>query len=165
MSTPDTLSSPAPALGWRFKCGIGIFAFAFLLWLLVPLAASLDVPGSRIAALTGAVFIANKILLLTCIGVMGKEGFQQLKSMIFGQAKRMAPVQKVSPTRHVIGLIMFFLPILSATLEPYVDAVAPGLRPNLWQLQVLGDIMLIASFFVLGGDFWNKLRGLFVRTV
>ena len=85
--------------------------------------------------------------------------------MLFGQAKRLVPVQRVSPTRHVIGLFMFFLPILSATLEPYVDAVAPGVRPNLWQLQVLGDVMLIASFFVLGGDFWNKLRGLFVRTV
>jgi hypothetical protein len=24
--------------------------------------------------------------------------------------------------------------------------------------------MLIASFFVLGGDFWNKVRALFVRT-
>lgn len=41
----------------------------------------------------------------------------------------------------------------------------PGLRPNLWQAQLAGDLMLIASFFVLGGDFWNKLRALFVRTV
>jgi hypothetical protein len=60
---------------------------------------------------------------------------------------------------------MFFLPILTSVLEPYIDEMWPGLRPNLWQAQLVGDIMLIASFFVLGGDFWSKLRGLFVRTV
>jgi hypothetical protein len=31
-------------------------------------------------------------------------------------------------------------------------------------LQVLGDLMLIGSFFVLGGDFWTKIHALFVRT-
>jgi hypothetical protein len=125
----------------------------------------MDTPGSRIAALTGAIFIANKVLLITCIAVMGKEGFQQLKAIIFGHAKRLAPVQKVGPVRHAIGLVMFVLPLLTSMLEPYIDQIWPGLRPNLWQLQLLGDVMLIASFFVLGGDFWNKLRGLFVRSV
>ncbi|RYG10558.1 MAG: hypothetical protein EON92_12430, partial [Burkholderiales bacterium] len=70
----------------------------------------------------------------------------------------------ISPTRHIIGLLMFCLPLISAMLEPYVDQLAPGFRPNLWQLQLLGDLMMIASFFVLGGDFWNKIRALFVRT-
>ncbi|WMD22695.1 transporter suffix domain-containing protein [Achromobacter seleniivolatilans] len=165
MTLPDNPTQPAPARGWRFKCGIGLFIIAFALWLLIPIAASMDVPGSRIAALTGSIFIANKVLLLTCIAVMGKEGFQQLKSMVFGHAKRLAPAEKVGPARHVIGLVMFVLPLLSSMLEPYVDAFWPGLRPNLWQVQLLGDVMLIASFFVLGGDFWSKLRALFVRTV
>ena len=25
-----------------------------------------------------------------------------------------------------------------------------------------GDLLLLASFFVLGGDFWDKLRSLFI---
>ncbi len=165
MATPDNPLQPAAARGWRFKCGIGLFIVAFALWFLVPIAASLDVPGPRIAALTGTVFIANKVLLIVCIAVMGKEGFQQLKGMVFGQAKRLAPARTVGPVRHAIGLVMFILPILTSMLEPYVDQLWPGSRPNLWQLQVLGDVMLVASFFVLGGDFWNKLRALFVRTV
>jgi hypothetical protein len=142
-----------------------MFILAFALWLLIPIAASMDTPGSRIAALTGAIFIANKVLLISCIAVMGKEGFQQLKAIVFGHAKRLAPVQKVGPVRHAIGLVMFVLPLLTSMLEPYIDQIWPGLRPNLWQLQLLGDVMLIASFFVLGGDFWSKLRGLFVRSV
>jgi len=27
---------------------------------------------------------------------------------------------------------------------------------------VTGDLMLLASLFVLGGDFWDKIRALFV---
>lgn len=165
MSPPDNQVEIVPQKGWRFKCGIVIFIFALLLWCLIPLAASLDVPGSRIAALSATVFIANKILLIACIAVMGKDGFQQLKAIVFGRAKRLAPVQKVGPVRHAIGLVMFILPLLTATLEPYIDTILPGFRPNLWQFQVLGDLMFIGSFFVLGGDFWSKLRGLFIRTV
>lgn len=156
--------SVAPSSGWRFKLGIGIFILAFALWLLVPIAASMGLPASRIAAMTGAIFVANKVLLLTCIAVMGKSGFQQLKTMVFGYAKGLSPSDTVGPIRHAIGLVMFCLPLISAMLEPYVDHLAPGLRPNLWQLQLLGDLMLIGSFFVLGGDFWSKIRALFLRT-
>ena len=116
------------------------------------------------AAMTGAIFIANKVLLLTCVVVMGKAGFQQLKGVIFGYVKGLAPADTIGPTRHAIGLVMFCLPLVSAMLEPYVDQFWPGLRPNIWQLQALGDFMLIASFFVLGGDFWSKVRALFIRT-
>lgn len=164
MTNMTTDASAGPSSEWRFKLGIGIFIFAFALWLLLPLAASMGVPASRIAALTGVVFVANKVLLLTCIAVMGKAGFQQLKTMVFGYAKGLSPSDTVGPTRHAIGLVMFCLPLISAMLEPYVDHLAPGLRPNLWQLQLLGDLMLIGSFFVLGGDFWSKIRALFVRT-
>ena len=159
-----TNEARASAVGWRFKLGIFIFALAFALWLLVPLAALLDISSSRIAAMTGIIFIANKVLLVACVAVMGKPGFQQLKSLIFGYVKGLAPADTIGPTRHAIGLVMFCLPLISATLEPYTDRFWPSLRPNIWQLQVLGDVMLIASFFVLGGDFWNKVRALFIRT-
>lgn len=164
MAKFDIETVAPPEGGWRFKFGIGIFILALALWLLIPLAASMDVPAPRIAAITGAIFVGNKVLLLACIAVMGKAGFQQLKGFIFGYAKGLAPSGPVGPTRHVVGLVMFCLPLVSAMLEPYVDQIWPGLRPNIWQLQALGDLMLIASFFVLGGDFWSKVRSLFIRT-
>ena len=121
-------------------------------------------PAVRIAGLTGTVFVANKLLLLAVIGVMGKSAFQQLKRMVSGYVSGLAPEAAVGPARYRIGLVMFCLPLVSAWLEPYVDALAPGLRPNLWQFQLLGDVMFVASFFVLGGNFWAKIRALFVRT-
>jgi hypothetical protein len=164
VTTSDIESDISTSSGWRFKLGICILALAFALWLLIPLMASQGVPGPRVAAVTGMIFVANKVLLVICIAVMGKAGFQQLKGLVLGRAKRLSPSKTVGPVRHAIGLVMFGLPLLSATLEPYIDHIWPDLRPNIWQLQALGDAMLIASFFVLGGDFWTKLRALFIRT-
>jgi len=152
--------------GWRFKLGIAIICLMLGSWLLVPIMAATDMPGSKIAALTGVLFISNKVLLIIVIAVMGKAGFQQLKSTVFGYVSKLAPATdtEVGPWRHGIGVVMFCLPLISAFLEPYVDSIWPGLRPNIWQLQALGDLMLIGSFFVLGGNFWEKVRALFIRT-
>ena len=38
----------------------------------------------------------------------------------------------------------------------------PDRAENVFSFALAGDIMLIASLFVLGGDFWDKLRSLFV---
>ena len=150
---------------WRFKLGIGIFIFAFALWLLIPLAASMNIPGPRIAALTGAIFVANKILLLDLHRRDGQGRVPAAQGLSSSAMPRgLTPSDTVGPTRHAIGLVMFCLPLVTAMLEPHVDQLWPGLRPGIWQLQLLGDLMLIASFFVLGGDFWNKVRALFVRT-
>jgi hypothetical protein len=164
MASQVTAEAGPNAVGWRFRLGIALFVLAFLLWLMVPLAAAVGMPAGRIAGLTGTIFVANKLLLLAVVGVLGKSGFQQLKRMLFGYVGAFAPEAAVGPARYRIGLVMFCLPLVSAWLEPYVDAFAPGLRPNLWQLQLLGDVMFVASFFVLGGNFWAKIRALFVRT-
>ncbi|MFJ7311531.1 transporter suffix domain-containing protein [Pseudomonas sp. NPDC098747] len=153
-------------VGWRFKVGIAIVGFMLGCWLLVPIAAWVGVSASMVAALTGTLFISNKVLLLIVIAVMGKAGFQQLKRSMFGFLSSFIPnaETRVGPIRHRIGIVMFCLPLISGFLEPYVDTLWPGLRPALWQLQLLGDVMLIASFIVLGPDFWEKIRTLFIRT-
>jgi hypothetical protein len=166
MTNSDPNTVEAASAGWRFKLGIAIICLMTASWLMVPLAAAADVPGSKIAALTGILFISNKVLLILAIAIMGKSGFQQLKRRLFGYVSALAPSAEleVGPARHRIGQVMFCLPLISAFLEPYIDSIWPGLRPNLWQLQLLGDAMLIGSFFVLGGNFWDKVRALFIRT-
>jgi hypothetical protein len=150
--------------GWRFKFGIAVFVGAFALWLLVPIAALMQATAGTIAALTSTVFIGNKVFLLLVVAIMGKPGFQQLKRHVFGYAAALGSSEPVSPLRHRIGLVMFFTPLISSLVEPYVDAIAPDLRPDSWVLQLSGDLMLIVSFFVLGRNFWDKATGLFVRT-
>jgi hypothetical protein len=105
MPSPDIKADLPPSGGWRFKLGIAIFVSAFALLPIVPIAASLGTPGPTMAALTGTILVANKVLLMTCVAVMGKPGFQQLKSTVMGHAKRLAPTRTVGPVRYVIGLV------------------------------------------------------------
>ena len=164
MTIPDTQAEVLGSGTWRFRAGIGIFALAYAARVLVPLAALAGASATGIATLTGGIVVANKIMLLACIAVMGKPGFQRLKALLFRRFRQLSPGKAVGPARHAIGIVMFCLPLVSAMLEPYIDAIWPRLRPKMWEAQLLGDLMLIASFIVLGGEFWNKVCALFIRT-
>ncbi|CAG2157402.1 hypothetical protein LMG31506_06003 [Cupriavidus yeoncheonensis] len=164
MANPHTLAGSLASGTWRFRAGIGVLVLAYAAWLAVPLAASAGASPTQIATLTGAIVVGNKIMLLVSVAVMGKPGFMRVKGVLLRHLRRAASVDTVGPVRHVVGLAMFCLPLLSAMLEPYVDAIWPDFRPKRWEAQLLGDAMLIASIFVLGGEFWNKLRALFIRT-
>jgi hypothetical protein len=154
----------ATAGDWRFKLGLAIFVLAFAIWLLMPLMAALNASGTTLAALSGILFIGNKALLLVVVAVMGKPGFQQLKRHVFGYVAMLAPAPEVGPLRHSLGLVMFGLPLFTTFLEPYDDHIWPALLAHGWQVELASDLIFIASFFVLGGNFWDKIRALFVRT-
>lgn len=148
---------------WRFKLGVFLICLVGAAWLFVPILAWMQASAATIATATGIIFIWNKAVILLAVAVMGKPGFQQLKSAIFG-VFRFPPESAISPARYNFGLFMFLLPLVTAVLEPYIDAAWPSLRPKLLQLQVAGDLMFLASFIVLGENFWDKFRALFVRT-
>jgi len=120
--------------------------------------------AATLAASSGIVFVSNKVLLLAVVAVLGKPGFQQLKRHVFGYVAMLAPSPKVGRLRHSIGLVMFALPLFTTFLEPYDDYIWPELLTHSWKVELLSDLIFIVSFFILGGDFWDKIRALFVRT-
>jgi uncharacterized membrane protein len=145
--------------GWRFKAGVALIALMVLAWLLIPIEAALGMSGGTIAATTAGIATANKVILLLAIVVMGKPGFQELKAKLL---HRLTPATEVSPMRYRIGLVMFCLPILQGLLETWASHIAPELVANRLWVDILMDGMMIASLFVLGGNFWDKLRAVFV---
>jgi hypothetical protein len=46
---------------------------------------------------------------------------------------------------------------------PYVERLSPWADKLDRPMDQVWDIVFVASFFVLGGDFWDKLRSLFVH--
>ncbi len=96
------------------------------------------------------------------MAVMGKPGYLYVKSRVFGLLRRYGPPTEVSRARYNIGLVMFVLPILFGWAMPYISDLIPNLEDNLFAYAIGGDMLLLASLFVLGGDFWDKVRALFV---
>ena len=60
--------------------------------------------------------------------------------------------------------IMFVLPVLFGWVSPYLGHFIEGMQAHALALGIGGDVLLLASLFVLGGDFWDKLRSLFIHS-
>ena len=100
--------------------------------------------------------------MMIAVAVAGKEGFTYIKSKIFGFLKKHGPPDTVSKTRYRIGLVLFLIPIIVGWLLPYFTHLIPYYEENKNLISVAGDVVLITSLFILGGDFWDKLRSLFI---
>jgi len=149
--------------GWRLKAGIAIFILSIILPLAgVPAVMTLNLSASVMASVSGAMLVCAELMGVAAVAVMGKPGFVYIKSKVSGFFRQYGPPQQVSRRRYNIGLVMFCFPFLFAFISVYAHAYIPGYSANPIPYAITGDILLITSLFVLGGDFWDKLRGLFV---
>ena len=161
-------TAPAAPPKSRLVLGAAILAFAIFVKITGPvLIINSDLSAAWKTALSVGLFIVvPKILIITIIFVLGKAGFAYLKAVCFRAIGRtfapLAPARQVNPLRYRIGLVMFTLPLLEAWLVPYLETAFPDWAANR-PIEWIWDLMLLASFFVLGGEFWDKLRALFVQ--
>jgi hypothetical protein len=130
---------------------------------LLPIMPLVGFSGSAIAAFSGAMLVAAEVMLLAGAAIAGKDGFAFIKSKVFGLLKSYGPPKKVGRTRYLIGLIMFVVPFLLGWAAPYLGTYLPGFETHPLYYAVAGDALLIFSLFVLGGEFWDKLRSLFLH--
>jgi len=151
----------AVQVGWRFYLGAAIFVAAFAAWLLVPAASAAGWSASKIASLSGGIFIANKLGLIGAIAIMGKPGFNHLKRLLFGLLRKLGPPQQVGRRRYLLGLILFMVPILMTWAEPYAPTIlGPASIYGFLQSRAL-EVLLLIGLFLLGGEFWDKVGALF----
>ena len=101
-----------------------------------------------------------EVFWLIAAAVMGKAGFNYIKTKTFALFKKVALPQTVSRPRYYIGLILFLIPFTFGWIAPYIPELVPMVMQN--RIALGGDILLLVSLFVLGGDFWDKLMSLFM---
>jgi hypothetical protein len=150
----------AVQMGWRFYSGAAVFVGTQAGWLLVPIASVAGWSTAQIASLSGGVFIATKVGLVTAIAVLGKSGFNHLKRLLFGFLRKLRPPQQVGRRRYYLGLILFMVPALMTWAEPYVAILGPG-SVYLFLQDLPLELLLLVGLFLLGGEFWDKVRALF----
>lgn len=149
---------------WRFRLGSILFFLGLVLPVFSPLVLWIDMSAKWKTAVTGAMaFGIPDLLWIAAAAILGKEGFKAIKGKLFFFIRRIAPTDHVSRTRYTIGLFMFVLPLLVGWLGPYMSPFLPGYESNRLIVIISGDVVFISSFFILGGDFWDKLQALFVH--
>lgn len=157
-------SSPVAYSKRRFAFGMFLFVCGRLTFLLIPLvrSSSLNADWKNVLSVL-CVFGLPDLFTVLAVAVLGKEGFARLKLLLFSRLKRFAPPTQVGRTRYRIGLVMFFIPIVFGWAYPYLNELVSGFQDYRLVLSVGGDALFVASFFVLGGEFWDKVRNLFIH--
>jgi len=148
---------------WRITLGMIVFFLGFGISLFVPVIALLNIPGNIKAVLMTIMIAAPEVLTIVSVALMGKEGFNFCKQKIFKFLKKHGPPDEVSPLRYKIGLVMFSLSLLIGWASPYVGHHIPFYEKHEIIFAISGDLILFSSLFILGGNFWDKIRSLFVR--
>ena len=155
--------SPLPPKG-RLLLGGGVFVIGLICPIFIPLVTSSGLSLGVKSALSGLLLLGiPEVAMFVAIAILGKEGYAYLKQRLFALLKRAAPIDTVSLTRYRIGLVLFCLPLLTAWLAPYVSDMIPRYGEYHLALAIAGDGLLILGLLVLGGDFWDKVRSLFVH--
>jgi hypothetical protein len=153
-----------PVAGWQLKLGVTLFGLSIVLPVLgIPLVAAMELSTEAVATVSGVLLVAAEMLGLVAVAVMGKSGYAYIKNLVFGFFKQYGPPGEVSRTRYTIGLVMFSVPVIFGWLAPYVADWVPGYLGNELIYGIVGDLLFLVSLFVLGGDFWDKLRALFIH--
>jgi len=118
-------------------------------------------PHSMKALVLGFFWVNGPLWKIIGIGIMGKVSYYYITEHLRIHYKRLVKATPVSKRRYYIGLVMFTLPFIPS----YVMAYAPHLLPEFaaWRvyINIFLDLVFLSSLFVLGGDFWDKLRSLF----
>jgi hypothetical protein len=159
-------SAEQPIASWRITLGVIIFLLSIIVPAAgIPAVEALDLSVTMKSSVSGALLIGAEVLGIIAVAVMGKPGYLYIKSKVYSFLKRYNPPHKVSRRRYNIGLVMFCIPILFGWVSIYAADYIPGFSQNPLPYAIGGDLLLLVSLFVLGGDFWDKIRALFVYDV
>ena len=164
-STPvkaEVAETEQPHAGWRFRLGLIILVVGWLSPLCIALITATDLSTRWKTIISGALAVGiPEVFTIAAIAIMGKSGYNLIKERIFSFLKKHGPPDRVSLLRYRIGLVMFALPVVFGWLGPYGTHLIPGYETHRFVVSLIGDVMFVASLFVLGGDFWDKIRALF----
>ena len=169
-----TVQDPGPS-GWRYKLGLVMFTIPVISFVAAPVVVPLlGLSAGAAAGLVGAILVGGEVVWFLSIPLLGVEGFKRLKSKMFGWIK---PKQgPISRARHRFGIALLLGSLIGETaIASFAVYSHLSTSANVEEFSVFGlgldqvstlyvvaqfvlAVCFVASFFVLGGDFWERLR-------
>lgn len=148
----------------RFVIGCVLLGIGILCGLSVPFISFFHITHDK-AAIVSFLMLSHHGLTFLSIAVMGRANFERLMAPVHRAAARagekIKPAGNISRERYQIGLIMLVTPIFALTAMHLINENHLTHHARVIISLVMQTVFLI-SFFVLGGDFWDKARALFV---
>ena len=173
------INPESSSTSWRYRLGLVLFFGAFPIFFATPIVIPmLGLSAGESAALIGGILLAVEVFWFASIPLLGKEGFNAVKQRTFGWLKLSS--SPVSRARHHFGVVLLFGSILLDVLLNLIlmatDFLVQG--GNVWTPEVLGisfrvqatvfisvqiltTIGIVVSVFILGENFWERLKQAF----
>ena len=174
-ATPIAEAPPIPA--WRYKAGLYLFIIGNVVTL-----ASVVMPVFGLnAAYIGAAVIIGEVVVLSSVFFIGWRGMKELTGKMLAYVKWHPGAKPVDRFRFRLGMFLTFM--LAVVLNylafllmifAYADATPADPFPATWGIPYdslgwivgglffAGVISLIAGLFVLGDEWWERFRDLFI---
>jgi hypothetical protein len=147
----------------RLKLGVALLIIGLVMPVGTLWVAATEWPTAVKTLVGGILLFGFEVMLVPAIALMGKDNFERIRDGAIRLVKTVKPVGNVSKRRYTIGLCM----LVGPTLYAWIASYAPSWLPEDYVLRVLVnlglDLITLASLFVLGGNFWDKVRALFLH--
>lgn len=154
------------ARGWKFYTGVALFVYSCATFGLAALVPFLF-PAAIAATLAVAVVVSGEIGFWVSAALLGKPFVEALKAKIKALCARRHEVpapQPISRTRHSFGLVLFTLSFVTyyvALTIPFLGFPQNSSLTAIIVVAVTGELFFAASLFVLGGEFWGRIKALY----
>jgi len=153
---------------WKYYLGLTLFVYSFVPYAVSGLILFFNIPVSEIIGITSVFLASAELAFFISVVLLGKTFVQILKAKVkkmFLPHKKEHPAKPVSKRRHYIGITLLLLSALPYFIAELVLIFGyPKTDAEHWILFLVmlsGDAMFIISLFILGGDFWERLKNLF----
>ncbi|MBE0649154.1 MAG: transporter suffix domain-containing protein [Bacteroidales bacterium] len=154
---------------WKFYLGIVLFTYSWIPYIFVFLIEPFLSFSTTVAlSLSSALLISAEVAFAISVVLLGKEFIKLIKTKLrtkFFREKGDPGYKPISRLRYRIGIIIFLIsmavPTLLMEVLLYFDFVHLIGDTNSLYILLAFDVLFISSIFILGGEFLDKLRGLF----
>jgi len=158
----DPSAPPAPRKDWRFYAGMTAMALAVIMPLSALVVPVLGLSTTQSALLAGILLAGGpEVLCILAVVLLGKETFLYFAHRAKTALRRAVIDQPASKARYYAGLVVILLSWLPAYIYAYSPALLPQGNARIYLLAAM-DLAFVVSVFLMGGEFWEKVRRIFV---
>ena len=165
---------------WRYRIGIAMFfggQFVLVIGLLLPV---MGLASSGHVGIVGLLVVGGEATTISSIVFLGKAGFLAIKKKLFSSL-RLGFEAPVGPTCHYIGIAIILVNMVTTYATAIYAWTAFSLStpdspivPRVWGLDLneqsslvswlffSGQLCFLVAIYVLGADWWERLRRLVV---
>ena len=166
MTDPDA-GAPAPAppvlnRDWRFYAGMTALILSLIMPLFAFLVPLLGLPVAESAVIVGLLIAGGpEVVGLVGIALLGRNAFLYFTYMIKTALRRVVLPKRVSQRRYYFGLAVSLVSLLPLFVYGYFPNCLPSGDTRIYILAT-ADVSFILGMFIMGGEFWEKFRQLFI---